>query len=926
MSDFDRLEIWTDYEAAGGTRVDVFPPNDVLKVIERTRLDGRDKLTLNVRRDSAIYSSVLDRSVFRVMDTDRDEAVNSFREWRASRIAESDDANAGKIAEIQCDSVRQELREGIIESIITGGDILYSQEVSGTPTELLTDHILPATFSYFAVGTIDPTLEQQITINWDSPLSMLQQIAKLSDARIEIVRLGLTAYNINLLVDAAPTGNLPELRDTKNIIGMKRTKDVDKMATRLYPRGEAIDSIHLTIAEAVWKVSAVSGTNITLVDPNSSAGPLAFDDQLNGFFFQKQNGTLTLINDSTLSTQVVDVASAADIAVNDLIKIRKTAGNTRLTFLNDPANVTLFGVMPRVLDRPDIPNVQNLVANRTLTGTYASGLAPNWTKLGGAGGTPTENTGILFRRRGAQSQKFASSVDGDGIQCDAITIAPSAIRPFFSAFAGVWLVKGRIRVEIEDVTNGIIIPTGDKRATTNENTVWKELGIAGIDFNSEGTASIRLRIVVDGDIDTEFYVDYAQVTQSPSQQPFFDGDGAVALWLVANTELLVNGVPRTSITARIADLWRIDDVTNPYDELTLGAGVKIINDALDISIITRILELTRDKLTDGATSVGLSNRPEDLTDIAFRTRLRLRQEANPSDRFDDPRIADPTIGPEQVSAVGITFPIVFDQETARIEVYTREDVSSSFPAPAENGLYHAGTLFPGLVSYLVEGTSAFYLQALFVSYDKDGNRGKAEPFGPTQFVDTGSGPTAAPTTLVCGTETTTTVPLTWSNNGDAASRPRVYRNTVIIATLNPGDTAFTDTGRIPNTSYNYEIDHFKDNQPSAKSNLVTCTTAALATLTSPTSFVAACDATTGMDFTWVNGDESAKTVIERATNVGFTTDVIELKTAAAGATAISDNSDAGGTNYFFRAFHRKTGFTDSAPTVVDGPELYFCLP
>ena len=281
MSDFDRLEIWTNYEAGNGTRVDIFPPNDVLGVSERLRTDGRHKLTLKVRRDTAIWASVLDRSVFRVVDA-------SYTEWRASRIIESDDAKAGKIAEIQCDAVMQELRDGIVESIITGGDILYSQEVSGTPTELITDHVLTAAISYFALGTIDPTDEQQLTLNWDSPLSALQQLAKLSGARIDIVRVGTTAYNINLLVDATPTGLLPELRDTKNIMGVKRTKDVDKMVTRLFPRGEAIDSIHMTMAEARWRIVSISTLDVVLVDPNSAAGPLAFDDQLNGFYLESE--------------------------------------------------------------------------------------------------------------------------------------------------------------------------------------------------------------------------------------------------------------------------------------------------------------------------------------------------------------------------------------------------------------------------------------------------------------------------------------------------------------------------------------------------------------------------------------------------------------------------------------------------------------
>ena len=141
------------------------------------------------------------------------------------------------------------------------------------------------------------------------------------------------------------------------------------------------------------------------------------------------------------------------------------------------------------------------------------------------------------------------------------------------------------------------------------------------------------------------------------------------------------------------------------------------------------------------------------------------------------------------------------------------------------------------------------------------------------------------------------------------------------------EEAYTDINLSPNTEYTYEVDHYRSGQPSGKSNLIVESTDALPpSLNPPTNFVSTCDVVEGVEFEWGTGlyAGSAHTIIERASNVGFTTDVLEILDLGPGVEAALDHSTAEG-QYWFRAFHRKSGWSDSVPTAIDDAQ-YFCNP
>jgi hypothetical protein len=995
VNKLDRLEIWDDVACNSGVRLAVVP--DCIGLVDTLTFSGRDKLIATLPRESAAWASVTAGRIVRAQDID-----GYFEEWRIAKDTQARAQQRGKTATISCESIRQDLlREDVITRTDADGTVSHDFEIIGlTASQLLTSFILPAAPSYFASGTIDPTIKVEFRFDWDSPLAALLEIAKLTNSRLAIRRNGTTSYYVDLLVDATPANPEIEFRVRKNIRAIQYERNTDEQATRIYPRGESIDDMRLTMAGALWEIDDIVGLNMFPVDPNNaSIHPVAFDDQLNdmSLYIANPSGDMVKVVDCVASSGAVAPESGhiSDFSIGDLISFHKgsveatgtattadadgeelidtgadfggaddvrvgdwvhnTTDNswavvtlvesttklrhttlqdgtendwdvsdayetiriTDLTYLDSPDEQTTYGIIPRVLDRSDVPWVRNRVANPQLNGTYASGLAPNWNVIGTPVNPGTENTDALYTRRGGKSQKVETRTGDAGLYCDTINIAPSANRPYFSGYVTFWLVSGAVRVELLDVTNGRRYPTNDDgRAYTTKRGVWVDLGVAGIDLYKEGCTQIQIHIVSDADgADTIFYLDSAQITQSAGQLPFYPGDGALELWKAANDELILRGVPRTTVNIDIVDLTRIDDSIWPYDDLDLGDVVRVVDDDLDVSVTTRLVELSRNHLIPGTTRVQLSNKPEDLTDALLRPRRRKRIVSAPSIGYDDPRIADPAIT-AHANAGEIIYNFAWDAESAFVDVWTHEHAATGAGNPPITGPYYAGRVYPGQTQ-LVIATADNYRTTYMVAYHKDGTKGKVYSFE-NQATDTGSGPSSAPTNLTIGTETQTTIPITWTN-GDSSAQTRVYVDGVVESTRPAGATSYTIEGLDPNTNYEIEIDHYKNGQPSSKDGPDTGTTTSLGTLNPPTLADVCGQTTTGVKAVWQNEEGGAQTVIGRHTVSGGP--YTEIKTVGAG---LMETTHADGSGlYYFKVRHRKAGWTDSAWSSLEASATYY---
>lgn len=618
MPPLARVEIWTDLAAAAGTRKAFIA--DVTALSETRQLDGADTLTLRMRRESDAWAEIKEQRVLRVTYSD-----DTFDEWRMTGLDE-ERGKDGMIGVLTCASPLLDLARGQIERTEADGLVSSEFELLGlTPSTLMSSIILPAAPAYFALGTVDPTATLDLAFARDTPLSALRELATLTSSELRVRRNGTTTYLVDLLTQIGSTAAVVQLRTAKNITAIKRTTRSERQATRIYGSGGGEEGSRLTIAGARWKITAIAGLDVTLADPAGGDGPLAFDDQLNGLYLREDGaGSSTLISDSVVATQKVIVASVAGLAVNDIIRIERNATGDDLTYLEDPASKLSYGLVVGVLERQDIPPVRNLVTNPQLNGTYAGGLPSGWTKVG----TPTtaEETATLFTRYGSKSCKVTATADGQGIETTAITILPTAAKPYFSWFVPFQIASGRVRVELVDLTNTKTYPDGTTgKAWSDQQKVWIETGMeAGLDAQAVSSTSVKLRIVADGGAAT-FYVDGAQLTQGAEQEPFYAGTGAGALWQAVNDELLLRGVPEVTIDVDLLDLQRFDKDVFPYDELVLGGTVKVTDaDLWATALSTRIVEIGRDLMAEMETRLKLSNRPEDLTDVLVRPARRRR--------------------------------------------------------------------------------------------------------------------------------------------------------------------------------------------------------------------------------------------------------------------------------------------------------------
>lgn len=678
--------------------------------------------------------------------------------------------------------------------------------------------------------------------------------------------------------------------------------------------------IRIGSVEAAGTATTADSDGETLID--SAAGFGTTDDVFPGDIIRNTtDGSWAVLWTVDSTTQISHSALVGgaenDWDVGEAYEIIRVS---QLTYLDSPSDQATYGIIPRILDRQDIAYVQNHVQNPELNGTYVSGMAPNWNKIGSP--NVAENTDPLYTRRGGKSQKIQLTAKDVGIESDDIAIVPTVEMPFFSAYFTFFMIQkgdtpGRIRVELIDVTGGLefIYPSEeDGRAISNQVGGWVDLGLAGIDLNREGADTIRIRILTDADVNTEFYVDSAQVTQSAAQLPFYSGDGALDLWTAANDLLVEKGVPMVNVAISVVDVTRVDPSRWPYDVIDLATQVRLVDEDLGIDIQTKIIDVRRNPLVKGQTRVTLSNRPEDLTDKNVRPRRRKRIAPAGTKRFDDPRFADPGVT-SQSSASDVTYEFDFDPETSRIEVFSIEAASAPGPSP-ETGPHHAATILPGQTTLVIATTGNWYRSATFVPYDKNGIIGRRIRKNDIQAVDTGGGPSGAPSALSSPAQTDTTIDLSWTNS-DATANTRIWQNDVVVDTVAPGVTVYTAENLDPSTQYKFYLDHYKNGQEDGISNTIYPSTTA-PTAPTPTLYGACGRVIEGVKLVWGNADSSFKTVAFRSdTQFGSYS---EIKEVAAGQT--NTYHGAGSGLKWFKLKHRKTGYDDSAFSNEDSATYY----
>ena len=917
-----RFEIWSNVQCAAGARL----------AVVANPLAASDMVSLTGQHDRAVVEFALSDPAFtsaqvgRVLRVVYDDSTQ-FDEWRLVGVHRAVDS--GRRVRLEAEPVILDLRRGLVQRTEADGTGVVDFELVGLSPAALVAVILGSAPTYFAAGTIEPTdLVDGLAFSVDTPLSALRELAELTASELAVRRNGTTSYLVDLVTTFNGAATPIHFRPAKNLQSYQYEIDAEDQATRVYPVGQVIDDIHMTIAEAEWKVVSVTTNDVVLVDPGGTDGPIAYDDQFNGTYLERVDGTLTQITDTIASSQTVVVASGTGIAPNDRIRLRRNSAGDDLLYLDAPAELATYGLHVAVVERRDIPPVRNLMNNPMLTGTYVGGVPPHWSKIGAP--TAAENTNALYTQFGGKSSRITATVAGEGLQSpELLKRGPTVEAPYFSGYFMLWVLSGAVRVELVDLTNSRTYPTGaEGRAVTTEKNVWVALGLAGIDLYAVGCQSAVLRVLSDTPSGADFYVDAAQWTNSPAQQPFFAGDGAVRLWFEGLNHLLDFAAPQVTVEVSALDLTRTDPVAWPFDAVLLGGPARVVDADAGVDVSTRVLQRDRDLLHRSVTRVQLSNRPDTLTDRIVRPTRRKRFGQDAGARFDEVGIADPAIGPAQANASSITYPVSWDPDTAYVRVYSVETSGATPPTPPESGEYFAGDYAPTVGSIVIATTASWYRKSVFIAFRKDGIRGRTVTLGPTQAVNAGSGPSAGPSGLACGASTATTIALSWTNN-DSTAQTRVYRDGVLIDTVAAGTASYTATGLTPTTSYAFKVAHVKNDQEHATVSTATCSTSSQG-LAAPADLHAFGDTVDGVLLSADVTEPTAHTIIERSPN--GSTGWVEIADWPPGQCG-GDHADGSGL-FYFRAKHRKQGFSDSAATAnntatyynADTPESFYPCP
>lgn len=607
------LSVWSDVVSNSGTQTATFRPRNVVGAEDRQALDGTDRATFSVVATDPARAQVQEGNVLRAEFRD-----GTWDEWRVVGVEESLDSGGAVLAKFECEGISLDIGRltGLLELFDGDGKANLDWQLIGiSPSEWIDVLVAAPDFpSYIAKGTVDPTDAITIPVQGDSPLAIIRQLEKLTGAEYVLRRNGTTDYKIDLLTERGSTAEVAVIAAGRQLTSVKRRSSILQRANRIYPMGSGPPGVRPTMGDHQWKVSATATSTVDLSDPFGSVSPIAFDDQLNGLYLEKPSGGLLLINDTIASTQRLDVGSGHGLNVNDIIAIRRNASGQWLSYLEKPTAKAANKLQSARLDRDDIA-ADNMVLNPFLS-NWTGGNPDNWADVGTP--TVTEETAREFVRHGSSSAKVVVTNGGDGIQSDAITIAPTQTAPFFcvqvdlkisALTAGAW-----VAVQIEDVTNSKLYPpTGIAAGVGETLDRWLRINVQpGINFHAVSSTSLRVKITTYNGVGT-YYVDGVQLSQVSSPWPdIVEGRSANRLWAAANEKLSSDADPELSFDSLFIDLNRVDASTFPNDEVVVGGTVTLKADAISLDSDLRIQDRRRNLLVAGDTKIVLAKRRPDI--------------------------------------------------------------------------------------------------------------------------------------------------------------------------------------------------------------------------------------------------------------------------------------------------------------------------
>ena len=344
-----KVELWTDWECAGGSAVGQLL---VLDGSYSEALDNTDGVTLSILHDDRVTIAL--RQVLRVTGANGD--VREFRvQARGNNLSDARRTIKGL-------NVLADLATLGLVRTVSGGMTTYAVGGSGTPSSLITTYVLTNLAadgaSWLGLGTIDPTTSVSLTApaaGW-TRLEWLRALANATGCELRLRRNGATGYLIDLLTSVGSAATTVPLAFGKQLLDVQDDDDDGDLATAVTVLGATASGATTPygIGENAWTIGTISGTGpywVPLADPAGGAAPIAFASQFGtatgsqAAYLLTKTATTVQITDSRITPDyAVSVAATTGLTAGDLVQLVADSSATRLTELRAPNVLRLHRV------------------------------------------------------------------------------------------------------------------------------------------------------------------------------------------------------------------------------------------------------------------------------------------------------------------------------------------------------------------------------------------------------------------------------------------------------------------------------------------------------------------------------------------------------------------------------------------------------
>jgi len=302
-----KFELWDQPEYASGANRVAFV-DAWSRATMNLSVDGNDTLQVTAPYDAQWLTQIRPRQVIKVTDE-----LDRITEWRIIRVLDGR-GSGDAITEIEAESLLSELSRPIVLRQNAGGSVefafnLYDVSASDIIDELIVPRLTAEGFGHFVKGTITPTQTLSFAFERYSSLELLTEMAGRLGAERWVERDDVAGnYKINIGTRGAGEPTVRTSFSRGNLQSYIRDRDSLTVSTVTIPAGKIVDGAanRESLGFAAWTVVSTTGSTVRLRDPNFLEDPIAYDDQLNGYYaIRPIDGAIIEVTDSSVVPQQV---------------------------------------------------------------------------------------------------------------------------------------------------------------------------------------------------------------------------------------------------------------------------------------------------------------------------------------------------------------------------------------------------------------------------------------------------------------------------------------------------------------------------------------------------------------------------------------------------------------------------------------------